>query len=222
MSTIEHLDSQSLSIVERAKIVIIRNNSQYLEACELVKTIKALRAEVNATFDPIVAKAYSAHKESVAQKKKHDTPLALAEDMVKTRMAAWLAEQERLRREEELRLQKQAQEEEERRQLENAVILDELGETAEANRLLEETAKAAPIVLPKFTPKVNGISMTARYSAEVTNLMELVQAVASGRAPIQCLEANQVFLNRQAVAMRQALSYPGVRLKVESSVGVRR
>ena len=222
MSTMEHLDTHALSVSERAKIVKVASNDQYLEACELVKTIKALRAEIDATFDPVIAKAYQTHKEAVAQKRKFEQPLVEAEGLVKRSIGDWLSEQERIRKEEELRLQKLAQEEEERRQLQNAVILDDLGETEEANRLLEETVVAPPVVLPQFTPKVHGVSMSQRYSAEVVNLMELVKAVAQGKAPIQCLKADQVFLNRQAVAMRQAMAYPGVKLKIESSVGVRR
>ena len=221
-TTIEHLETQALTIPERARNLKISTNADYLVACELVKTIKALRAEIALTFEPIRTKAHQAWKETIRQQDKVEAPLEEGERRVKAVIALWLTEQERLRKAEELRLQKQAQEEEERRQLENAVILDDLGETDEANRLLDEQVEVPAIVLPRFTPQVKGVSMSQRYSAEVTNLMELVKAVAAGKAPLQCLKADQVFLNRQAVAMRTAMSYPGVRLKTESSVGVRR
>jgi hypothetical protein len=219
---IETLQNQALSIPEQARILTIQTPDQYIAAGELLKSIKLLRAEIDQTFDPIISAAYAAHKEAVAQKKKVDAPLLEAEGIIKPRVAAYLSEQERLRREEELRLQKQAQEEEERRQVENAAILDDLGETEAANQLLDETVIAPPVVLPKLTPKVSGISTSQRYSAEVVNLLELVKAVAAGKAPIQCLKADTVFLNRQAVAMRQSMAYPGVRLRVESTVAVRR
>lgn len=221
MSTIEHLESQALTIPERARNLKISTNADYLGACELVKTIKALRAEIASSFEPIRTKAHQAWKEAIRQQDKVEAPLEEGERRVKAVIALWLTEQERLRKQEELRLQQQAQAEEERRQLENAVILDDLGETDEANRLLDEKVEAPAIVLGRFTPQVQGVSMSQRYSAEVTNLMDLVKAVAQGKAPIQCLKADQVFLNRQAVAMRTAMSYPGVRLKKESSVGVR-
>ena len=221
-TTIETLETQALSIPERAKAVKVSTNTEYLEACELLKTIKGLRAEIEATFAPIRTKAHEAWKESIAQQKKVEEPLEQGERQIKSVIAIYLNEQERLRKEEELRLQRQAQEEEERRQLENAAILDDLGETDEANRLLNEKVEAAPVVLPRFTPKVAGIAMSQRYAAEVVDLMELVEAVAAGKAPIQCLKADTVFLNRQAVAMKTAMHYPGVRVKTDSTIAAGR
>ena len=219
---IQTLETHARSIPGQVQKLTISTNAEYLDACELAKTIKLLRAEIDATFDPVIQKAYAAHKEAVATKRKFDGPLNDAEAIVKARIGHWLEERERKDQEEELRLQKLAQDAEEQRQLEAAAMLDDLGETAEANKLLEETVLAPPVILAPSTPKVAGVSMTARYSAEVTNLLELVKAVAAGKAPLQCLKADTVFLNAQARAMRQALSYPGVRLRVENSVGVRK
>src|SRR5262252_1389159 len=129
MSTIEHLESQALTIPERARNLKISTNADYLGARELVKTIKALRAEIAPSFEQIRTKAQQAWKEAIRQQGKGEAPLEEGERRVKAVIALWLTEQERLRKQEELRLEQQAQAEEERRQLENAVILDDLGET---------------------------------------------------------------------------------------------
>jgi hypothetical protein len=218
----EQLETKIVSVPDQARALTIQTNDEYVRAGELLRTIKGLRGEVDQSFDPIIQKAHEAHREAIAQKRKIEAPLAEAEGILKPRIAAYLNEQERIRREEELRLQRQAEEEARQRQLENAVILDDIGETEEANALLEERPTVAPVILPRSVPKVAGVSMSKRYSAVVTNLMELVKAVAVGKAPIQALKADDVFLNRQAVAMKEALQYPGVRIHIESNISAKR
>lgn len=223
MSAIQdHLETQIISVPDRARQLSIQTAEHYQEAGELLKVVKGLRAEVDASFDPIISKAHDAHKEAIAQKRKVEAPLAEAEAILKPRIAAYLNAEEQCRQDEELRLQRQAIEEARQRQLENAAILDDIGATAEANALLEETPAVAPVILQRAAPKVSGVSMSKRYSAEIVNLMDLVKAVAAGKAPIQCLQADLVFLNRQAVAMKQALAYPGVRLKVDSNISAQK
>ena len=56
-----------------------------------------------------------------------------------------------------------------------------------------------------------GISMRETWAAEVTDLMQLVRAVAAGTVPINALMANMVFLGQQARSLKQAMRYPGVR-----------
>lgn len=222
MLEIQEVETKALSFPDKASAITIDNSEAFIAAGEFLKSVKAMRAEIAATFTPIREKAHAAWKETIRQQEKVEEPLIRAEGILKPRIAAYLTEQERIRREEELRLQKLAQEEEERRQLENAAILDDLGETEEANALLEETPVAAPVVVERNVPKVSGIAMTKRYSAECFDLMALVKAVAAGKAPIQCLKADEVFLNRQAVAMREALQYPGVKVVTNSNISAGR
>ncbi len=223
MSTaVQDLEQEVMPVPARAKALVIRTAEDYISAGELLKIIKGLRASVNETFDPIISKAHEAHKEAIAQKKKYDGPLSEAESILKPRIAAYLEEQERIRREEELRQQRAAQEEAERQQLADAALLDDIGETEMANALLDESPIVAPVIVPRVTPKVAGISTQKRYSAKVTDLKVLLTAVLAGRVPIQAIKADDVFLNRQAVALKEAFNYPGVQLVTDSNVAVRR
>src|SRR5688572_2580422 len=221
MST-QELETRALSVPDRAKGLAIVTAEDFMNAGELLRTIKGLRAEIDGTFDPIISKAHAAHKEAIEQKRKVDAPLVEAENILKPRISAYLTEQERLRREEELRMQKAAQEEEERQRLESAVILDDIGETDSANALLEERVVAPPVVLPRQVPKVSGIAMRQTWSAQVVSLMELVKAVAAGKVPIMALQANTTFLNQQARSMKSALNYPGVRAVPDNNISARR
>jgi hypothetical protein len=221
MNTIE-LEQEVTSVPQRAKGMVVRTAEDYIAAGELLKVIKGLRAEVDGTFDPIIEKANASHKEAIAQKKKVEAPLVDAEAILKPRIAAYLQEEERKRREAELLAHKRAQEEAEAQQLADAALLDDIGETALANAKLEEKPYVAPVVLPKATPKVAGISMTQRYSAQVVNVMELCKAVVAGKVPVLAIQANQPFLNAQARAMKESMNYPGVRVVVEGNVSARR
>ncbi|HEY6383447.1 MAG TPA: hypothetical protein VIY07_16795 [Pseudolabrys sp.] len=218
----DNLETQVTSVPARAVALQIQTATDYLAAGELLSAIKGLRAEIDRSFDPIIAKAFAAHREAIAQKKKVEAPLAEAEAILKPRIAAYLEAEEQKRQLEELRLQRLAQEAEEQRQLEMAAMLEEAGETEEANRMLEEPVVAAPVIVQRTVPQVQGVVMQKRWNAEVVSLMELVRAVAAGKAPLQCLQADSVFLNRQAVAMRNALNYPGVRAVSQSIVAGRR
>jgi hypothetical protein len=222
MSAIHELEAQALSVPDRAKGLVIETDEQFVKAGELLKAIKALRAEIDQTFDPIIGKAHEAHKEAIAQKKKVDAPLVEAEGLLKPRIARYLEDQERKRRAEELRLQKLAQEEAERQQLADAALLDDIGETAMANALIEEKVYTPPVVLPRTAPKIAGITVRETWSAQVVNLMDLVKAVAAGRAPIQALQANTVFLNQQARSLKNAMNWPGVRAVSDSNVAAGR
>ena len=49
------------------------------------------------------------------------------------------------------------------------------------------------------------------WRAEVVDLLALIQAVASGSAPLAALQANQAFLDQEAARDQEALALPGVR-----------
>jgi hypothetical protein len=134
-----------------------------------------------------------------------------------------MQEQERIRQQEQLRLEKEERERQERDRLENAAALDSIGETAAANRLLNEPPPPPPpVILPRSTPKVPGIAMTTRYSARVVDMKALLGAILAGKAPMMAVSANMVFLNQQARSMKETLQYPGVVVDKDNGISARR
>ena len=194
-----------------AKSLMIRDQHGLDRAGELLKTIKATREEINATFDPIIARAHAAHKEACAQKKRIETPFVEAEYALKSGISACLAEQERQRRERERIAQAEADrqrreaEAEQRRLQEEAdrqhaeqieaeiVQAEERGASPDHIAALANTP--APIVAapePVFMPvpyiapavqKPNGITTTERWAAHVVSIRQLAAAVGSGAQP---------------------------------------
>lgn len=69
--------------------------------------------------------------------------------------------------------------------------------------------EAAPIV--HSDPGAPGLSIRATWSAEVTDLMELVKAVAKGKQPLSYLSPCLTALNLQAKSLKSELKIPGVK-----------
>src|SRR3972149_302786 len=113
---IEQLTSAVATWPDRARMLVIHDQASYEGAAVLLREIKGLRGGIEATFGPIVAKAHATHREALAQRKKHEAPLEIAERSLKIGMGSYAAEQERKAREERARQELAAREGEAKRQ----------------------------------------------------------------------------------------------------------
>lgn len=173
------VENKALSLVEQAGMVKISDSKSYEVAGFLWKTIGEVMKEVKETFDPIVDAAFKAHKKACEQRSKYFDPLAKAQKSVKGLMSDYDAEQERIRREEQRRLEEIARKEEEERRLLEAIEAEEEakanGLTAqeaaqEAETIINEPVYVPPVVLPKETPKVKGLSFRTIWKFRVVNV----------------------------------------------------
>ena len=197
--------------VQAAKILIIDSDT-YTMAGGLWDTIKAMRAKIAETFDPIIDKAHKAHKEAVSQKKKLDEPLEYEQRQLKGRMIGYDQEQIAIARKKQLEQEAIERKRAEEEALETASLMEKAGLKEEAAAVLDAPIEMAPVVVKKETPKVEGFSYRSNWKAQCTDLKALVQAVAEGKVPFQALEANTVFLGQQARSLKEAMSYPGVKV----------
>lgn len=216
-SEIAAASSATLTAAQNFKITTAQ---QYEEAGGQLKGIMALKKKIADTFDPHIKRAFEAHRSLVAEKKTHETPLQTAEALLKRAMLGYQLAEEQKRREAEARAQEEARKEREKLEARAAKAAAAGKEEKAAALATAASAVVAPIVMPT-TPKVSGISTRTTYRAEVSNLMELVKAVAAGTVPLMALQANQTFLNNQARAMKETLAYPGVRPVQETGLASR-
>jgi hypothetical protein len=208
----EEVSTRALTIPEQANAIVITDVGSYVMAGDLFSQIKAIRAKVSESFDPIIKKAHDAHKEALLRKSIVDKPLEVAERFVKGRMSDWDLEQENLRKAKEAILQAEARKREEEDRLQAAIEAEQAGAKEEAEEIINEPSYVAPVIVPKAVPKVvGGPVFQTRWSHEVTDLMALVKAVAAGLAPIQAIQANDVFLGQQARSLKDAMRIPGVK-----------
>jgi len=165
---------ESISILDQVKALVVKDQQSYNLATDLYKAALAVEKAADAAHDPVISHWHELHKSAVAAKKSDKDLATQAKVLAKSKAAAWQDEQERIRLEEERRLQeiarKQAEEEARiaREQAEAEAKRQREIEEAERIRLAEEAEKAGasqeqiseildtplsePEPIPDFTP----------------------------------------------------------------------
>lgn len=222
MSAIETVELQQASstTLTEAKAFKIAAAPQYQEAGERLKAIMALKKKIADTFDPHIERAHKAHKELVAEKKSHETPLLEAEGHIKRAMLGYQQDQERIRREAEAKVQEEARKEREKLEARAAAAAAK-GKTEKAEALQVAAASVVTPIIAPTTPKVAGISTRTTYKATVVDKLALIQAIAAGNVPLNAVDVNMPFLHSQARAWKETLSYPGVKVEQETGLASR-
>lgn len=214
----DELEKKVLELPALAGVLEVKDGRTLEAANGFLQTVKALRAKVDDTFDPIIKAAHEAHKRALGQKKRFEAPLAEAERLAKSRIGAYLEEQDRIRRraEEEARRAQEERERIEREALERAIKLEELGHAKQAETVLaqaaalERTAPPAPAVPDR--PRAEGLG-----SREVWRF----QIVDPARVPREFLTPDLVKIGRYVQATKALTLIPGVRVWPEKIVTVR-
>ena len=97
----------------------------------------------------------------------------------------------------------------------------------EAEKTARQVAKSSPQAAAEIrslaatapcAPAVAGLSSRTTKKARVTDLAALVAAVARGKAPSDCVEANQTFLNGLARLATGDSTIPGVVFETETTI----
>ena len=208
------LATKAQNALTSASDFVIDSPTMFELASDDLKQVKALQKEVEEKRTSITGPLNQAVKAVNDLFRSPKEYLDKAEATLKRAMVTWTTEQERIAAEARAKAEAEARAERERlaaiereqqeaarRAQEEAQAAAAAGDqeaaaaamaAAEAAELQAATAAmtaqvvtVAPAV--EAPAKVTGISGRVTYSAEVTNLMELVQAVAAGQAPIECL-----------------------------------
>ncbi len=132
------------------------------------------------------------------------------------------AEDARRREEDRIKFEAQKKKDEDDR-LARAEELAKQGKTAQADHVL---SKPPAFVAPRTEPvKMPGMSIRKTWKVEPLTpegMIELVNAIAGGAVPIQAIEINYSFLNKQAQSLDGNLKYPGVTCYQEETSSHRR
>jgi hypothetical protein len=139
-----------------SKLPAIKTSDEYLWAGKLWKSGKDLLEEINEGYDSLIKKAHELHKDALAKKARYYNPAESAVKAVKKLMSDYDAEQEKIRKAEEDRLRKIAEDEEKERQLQAAVDAEQSGNKEEAEAIIEAPVYVPPVVVQKTTPKLSG------------------------------------------------------------------
>ena len=240
-SDVEVLEGERDPIVEAAdQLVVADQPSLDLAGTLLVDRIKPTLKMIDESCGPVVSAAHAARKAATKQRNDLKAPLLEAEKILKAKVGDYLDEQERLRRIEAQRIEdeqrklreaaeKKARDEAEAEKLRVAEELEEAGHSEAADAVLDSPVKVdvpdielpPPPIQAPAPQKVQGMSSSVQWGAEVEDLLALVKAVAAGDAPLNLINVDQSKLIAQVRALDGQVNYPGVRVTKKRTVAAR-
>ena len=181
----EKVKKEALSILNTAKELTIRKESEYINAGNLRETLKRLESEINKTFDNLIKGAYDHHRSLTAEKKRHFEPIEEARKLIKLAMINWEAEQDRIRKLEQEKIEAANRKKEEDEALRKAHEAEKSGDKEKADRILNTPIETAPVILPRTTPKIAGHTVRELWDGEVFDILQLVKDIAEGKASLK-------------------------------------
>jgi hypothetical protein len=219
----KELQSQALTVVQRAKAIVVFDQASYDAAADLLTgTIKPLRARWLEYWNPLRDAAYKSYKGILDKFNEADKPLELAERQVKAEIARWDLEQERIRQEEQRKAQMEAERVDRERRLAEAVEAEQAGAPEEmvSSILNTQPVVVAPVVEPTYQ-KASGIARRDNWKCKVENLKELCKAIGAGKVPVEYVLPNESALNARARADKSTMNLPGCKAYNESVISGR-
>lgn len=199
------IEARALSASEYGMKFIIRNNRENLQAAELLKGVQLLQKEVNSTFDSIIAKAYSTHKEAKAKKAKFADPLKKAEISYKEKMAAFdtLMEVERVKEENQLR----AEADKKAEKLKDKAV--EALKNGDENKAEKFTQKAAEVFTPSVAPKhekPENVSFIIYYEGQIIDQNKIPRKING----VELWSLRENLINKMVNESKGTIKIPGV------------
>lgn len=210
-SLIEQAKALAVGIVDRASFELAANQVKEIDR----------RLEWWAGFiQPSVDAAYHTYVEIRTRRDEIKKPLEEAKKQILgPAMARYQERASQEAKAEQERLQSEMRKAQEEALLREAEAAHDAGDLAKAKAILETPIVDVAIAIPKIG--VEGVSFRETYSAEVTDLAELVKAVSRGEVSIQALKANETWLNGQARALKTEFKSPGVKLVRRAGISTR-
>ena len=203
---------RTLSVLDQARVTQVVDEQSGKRAADLLTVIKALRTQVNDTFDPIIKRAHETHKEAITQKKKIESPLVEAEEIVKPRIAAYQDLQEQKIRQEEERARQDAIKRAEESRLADAVAAEQVGMNETAESILEGPAYAPTLIASRVGSTIEGVSFRKLWKHKILDPRLL---------PEEYKMPDDKKIARVVRALREQTNIPGVHVYAESSVTTR-
>lgn len=199
----------------------IKDDKTYIEAAEHLVKIKTFRKWVKGFFKPAKDKLNAAKAEVLAMESQLDEPAERSERILAPAIDSFLMEKEKARRAEEDRINREFKEKADAAKLAAAIELEQQGQKQEAEEVFAAPTMAPTAVMPKTAPRVAGLTPSVRWFAEVTDKMELLKAIVSGKVDPAAADVNMPYFNALAVKQKEAFNYPGMVAKSRNSFASR-
>jgi hypothetical protein len=219
----ESASEGALVLQHAQQLTKIEDESQYMFAAMKLKEAAAVITAKTAYMQPNIDRAYAAHKRLTSVRARILQPFEDAKAHYGSLVFNFQLEQKRAlaRREEEERAAALKQQEVDREA--QATNLANEGRVEEGLAMLETTVTPVlPVSIATPVPKIKGIGTASeKYVGEVTNMMEFLKGIVEGKAPITLVTVDQGALDKLCVVYKEAMSFPGVKLKKKIGGSVR-
>ena len=205
---------KSTELTVQAEDIQVVDPASQTAASDLLLAIAQIRSEIATTFKPMKDAAYKAHKTICDQERMLDDPLLLAEKTLKSRIGAFVADQERIASEREQELRRDAEEKAvaeaaQRTQelaIDQAIDLESRGQTAAAEAVLANPAPVAPryVAPAPVAPAVartQGVSTRTGWDFRILDITKI---------PREYLMVNEVAIRNLGKNTQGKAQVPGV------------
>lgn len=216
-------EQEALTVRSQLTAIKIVDQATYDKAVEARKKAREFLKGADEFFDPSISDAHKLHKKLIDQKKSVVGPVNATIGLIDTELVRYDREQERLRQEEQTRLDEIARKAAEEQRLAAAVEMESQGvdpETVEAILDAEPVAIAPVIAAPTYA-RSTSVSMATTWSGECADIKKVIAAAAKGnKTALSLLQINQPALNGLARSMKGMLAevVPGCRAVANQGV----
>ena len=201
------LQQRTLPILQQAQQLVILTREDCDLAAGILQVSKALLAESDSVFGPVIKAAHDSHKAALLAKKRVDEPLLQIQVILRPKVTVFFAEEAHRRREAEALARKAAV----TALLEEAVALEAAGDQETAQVVLEAAPTLAIRPIPTYRPE--GVSKQESWNFEITNVNLI---------PREYLIPDQQKIGAVVRALKDRTEIPGVRIWRAAGIAVRR
>jgi hypothetical protein len=212
-TTLVDLEQEAISVRSEIAALAVTDQKSYDLAVEKRTAAKSWLKSAEEWFDGIQKPAYDAYKNILAQRKLVCEPTEAAIKQINGALLSFDQEQERIRRDEQRRLDEEARKKAEDDRIAQAAEMESKGvDAATVNAVLDAPITVmAPVVAAPTYERSSQVVYRDNWSAECFDLFKLVQAVAKDKSKIGLLQVNTTALNQMAKALKESMAVPGCR-----------
>jgi len=217
----EALFKSSEDMLDIARDWKITTPETAIAAGEDLKAVKSLAKQVEAKRTAITGPLNKALKEVNALFRPAKGWLKEAEGILKGEILRFQAEQDRIARELQAKVDAETRKEREKLEM-KARLAQVVGKDEKAEELLEEAETQIAPVVKSAAPKIAGISTRETWKAEVFDKQALLKHIVEEQpALIVLVKIDQSLLNARARELKDEFDLPGVKAIKESIIATR-
>jgi hypothetical protein len=179
ITTLPEKNDEAISALEFVKSFVISSADDYKRLDELCVAASQHMKKGESLFAEPIANAHKTHKDLCARLKAYNGPAEELRKLAKPKLDDWNREQDRLREEAQRKADEEARKLAEKETLAEAEALEQSGDVAGADRLLEEPLPVAPVYVP--SARVKGATVVRR----IPDLAKIEAAVRAKNQPIR-------------------------------------